>query len=34
MKFELKEMLKPEAGADASSGAAKSFEPPDPFASR
>ena len=34
MKFELKGIPKPEAEADASPGATKSFEPPDPFASR
>ena len=35
IKFELKGMPTPEAGADASSpGDVKSFEPPDPFASR
>jgi len=35
MKFELKGIPKPEAGTDASSpGDVKSFEPPDPFASR
>jgi hypothetical protein len=34
MKFELKENPKPEAGAETSPGAVKSFEPPDPFASR
>ncbi|MEE8184439.1 MAG: succinate dehydrogenase/fumarate reductase flavoprotein subunit, partial [Acidobacteriota bacterium] len=34
MTFELKGIPKHEAGADASPGAVKSFEPPDPFASR
>ena len=34
MSFELVEIPKPEAGADTSPGAVKSFEPPDPFASR
>jgi succinate dehydrogenase/fumarate reductase flavoprotein subunit len=34
MKFELKEVTKPETGTDASPGAVKSFEPPDPFAPR
>ena len=34
MKFELKENPKPEAGAEASPGSVKSFEPPDPFAAR
>ena len=34
MKFELKENPKPESGTEPSPGAVKSFEPPDPFASR
>jgi len=34
MKFELKGMLTPEVGADASPDDVKSYEPPDPFASR
>ena len=34
MKFELKGMPRPEAGSDASPDDVKSFEPPDPFASR
>jgi succinate dehydrogenase/fumarate reductase flavoprotein subunit len=34
MSFELEEIPKPEAGADAAPGVVKSFEPPDPFASR
>ncbi len=34
MTFELEKIPQPEAGADTSPGAVKSFEPPDPFASR